>query len=78
MDVKDRRIAEAGDAACAWHALDIALRLLCEARNALQEAGLDDHVTTVQELIEALEIVYGEAEAELTEVLLDGRDEARW
>ena len=67
MDVKDRRIAEAGDAACAWHALDVALRLLCKARDALEEAGFEERAKQLQEVIGALELSYAEAEEKLTE-----------
>ena len=65
MDVKDRRIAEAGDAACAWHALDVALRLLCEARDALQEARFEGHAEQLHVVVEALEVDYAVAEEKL-------------
>ena len=64
-DTRGRRIEEVGDAACAWHALDKALRKLCEARDALVEAGFEEKAETLQEVVEALEPAYAAAEENL-------------
>lgn len=58
-----------GDAACVWHALDAALQKLCEARDDLEAAGCDALAEEAQELIDAVEEAYAEAEEKLTKAV---------
>lgn len=76
-DTEQRNTGAVGGAACVWHVLGAALEKLCEARGLVAEAGLEERVDELQEVIDALEIAYAEAESELTEVLLDDREKAR-
>ena len=66
-DTRDRRLEVAEDAACVWHVLDLALRKLCEVRDALQEARFQKQAEELQTIVEALEPVYAEAEERLAD-----------
>ena len=55
-----------GDAARTWHGLDASLEKLREARPGLEEAGRDDLVEYLEELMEKTESGRAEAEREVS------------
>lgn len=67
-----------GDAARIWHCLDASLEKLREARLGLEEAGREDLVEHLEELLEKTEFGQAEAEREVATLLGDGREESRW
>ena len=66
-DTRDRRMEEAGDAACVWHVLDAALKGLCEIRDALEAAGFEARAEELHTVVEVLEVDYAVAEKKVME-----------
>lgn len=66
-NARGRREAE-GDAACVWHCLDAVLLKTREARDTLEENGLDGLAEEFRTVVDVLEEAYAEAEDELAKV----------
>lgn len=64
-----------GDAARAWHGLDHALATLREARKGYEEAGRDDLVEDLEELLGKTGSGRGEAGREVARLLEGGPGE---
>ena len=66
------------DAARTWHGLDSSLEKLREAVPGFEEAGREDLLEHLEELMEKAEAGRAEAESEVTRLLGDRRRKTPW